>query len=203
MKSLWYLVQDKSRRPLGMDSGEFRKRGREMVDYIADYMETISLRRVTPSIEPGYLRNYLPHDPPKKGEEWETIMKDVDRFIMPGVCICFLYSLPSMFFKDLIMELFFKLRTEWQISLLSVSLSLSLSLRHHVRVTNVVHILLRSIMIGLHFGGVIFNVRYISVRRWHIGNTQDFTHIFQLVIPILPYLETCCRTPLAALASLG
>ncbi|KAG1653018.1 Tyrosine decarboxylase [Nymphon striatum] len=48
-------------------------------------METISLRRVTPSIEPGYLRNYLPHDPPKKGEEWDSIMKDVDRFIMPGV----------------------------------------------------------------------------------------------------------------------
>ncbi|KAG1657179.1 Multidrug resistance protein 1 [Nymphon striatum] len=79
------LGQNKSRRPLGMDSTEFRKRGREMVDYIADYMETISLRRVTPSIEPGYLRNYLPHDPPKKGEEWDSIMKDVDRFIMPGV----------------------------------------------------------------------------------------------------------------------
>ena len=38
-------------------SQEFRKRGKEMVDYIADYMESIHERRVTPSeIEPGYLR---------------------------------------------------------------------------------------------------------------------------------------------------
>ena len=36
-----------------MDHAEFRKRGRQMVDYIADYMESLHLRRVTPDIEPG------------------------------------------------------------------------------------------------------------------------------------------------------
>ena len=39
-----------------MDGPEFRQRGREMVDYIVDYMENISDRRVTPNIEPGYLQ---------------------------------------------------------------------------------------------------------------------------------------------------
>ena len=40
----------------GMDGLEFRKRGREMVDYIVDYLDNIDARRVTPNIEPGYLQ---------------------------------------------------------------------------------------------------------------------------------------------------
>ncbi|KAG8196572.1 hypothetical protein JTE90_003585 [Oedothorax gibbosus] len=68
-----------------MDTAEFRKRGREMVDYIADYLETISQRRVTPNVEPGYLRNLIPSAAPKKAEDWDDIMKDVERYIMPGV----------------------------------------------------------------------------------------------------------------------
>jgi hypothetical protein len=39
-----------------MDGLEFRKRGREMVDYMVDYLENIDARRVTPNIEPGYLK---------------------------------------------------------------------------------------------------------------------------------------------------
>ncbi len=39
-----------------MDGLEFRKRGREMVDYMVDYLENIDARRVTPNIEPGYLQ---------------------------------------------------------------------------------------------------------------------------------------------------
>lgn len=56
-----------------------------MVDYIADYMETINLRRVTPDVEPGYLRDLLPKKAPKKGEEFDEIMHDVDKAIMPGI----------------------------------------------------------------------------------------------------------------------
>ena len=68
-----------------MDAVEFRKRGKEMVDYIANYMETIHMRRVTPEVQPGYLRQMLPSRAPKKGDEWDEIMKDVDKAIMPGV----------------------------------------------------------------------------------------------------------------------
>ncbi|CAG5128302.1 unnamed protein product [Candidula unifasciata] len=68
-----------------MNADEFRKRGREMVDYIADYMTEIRTRRVTPEVEPGYLRNLLPSSAPKKGEGWEFIMEDVDKAIMPGI----------------------------------------------------------------------------------------------------------------------
>ncbi|PSN56849.1 Tyrosine decarboxylase [Blattella germanica] len=68
-----------------MDTEEFRTRGKEMVDYICDYMDGLSSRRVTPSVEPGYLRNMLPKEAPKHPEDWDTIMSDVDRKIMPGV----------------------------------------------------------------------------------------------------------------------
>ncbi|XP_076451303.1 aromatic-L-amino-acid decarboxylase-like [Babylonia areolata] len=68
-----------------MDAAEFRKRGKEMVDYLATYMETLNTRRVTPEVEPGYLRSLLPDDPPKTAEDFDNIMKDVERAIMPGI----------------------------------------------------------------------------------------------------------------------
>lgn len=68
-----------------MDSTEFRQRGKEMVDYIANYLDTIEERRVTPAIEPGYLRGLMPSEAPQKPEQWDDIMKDVEDKIMPGV----------------------------------------------------------------------------------------------------------------------
>ncbi|XP_077510425.1 aromatic-L-amino-acid decarboxylase-like [Amblyomma americanum] len=69
----------------GMDSVEFRQRGQEMVEYIARYMETIAERRVTPQCEPGYLKEMLPDRAPDQPENWDSIMADVERYIMPGV----------------------------------------------------------------------------------------------------------------------
>jgi len=68
-----------------MDAAEFRRRGREMVDYVADYLETISCRRVLPEVKPGYLSLLLPDQAPIKPESWTSIMDDVNRTIMPGV----------------------------------------------------------------------------------------------------------------------
>ena len=70
-----------------MDAAEFRRRGREMVDYVADYLETISCRRVLPEVKPGYLSDLLPHRAPVKPESWTSIMDDVSHAIMPGVRI--------------------------------------------------------------------------------------------------------------------
>jgi aromatic-L-amino-acid decarboxylase len=68
-----------------MDVNEFRIRGKEMVDYICSYMETLDSRRVTPSVEPGYLRDLLPTQAPQDPEDWDAIMADVENKIMPGV----------------------------------------------------------------------------------------------------------------------
>ncbi|XP_063359548.1 tyrosine decarboxylase [Cydia amplana] len=68
-----------------MDTEEFRVRGKEMVDYICTYMTTLRKRRVTPSVEPGYLRAALPAEAPQHPEDWDTVMDDVEKKIMPGV----------------------------------------------------------------------------------------------------------------------
>ncbi|XP_066210254.1 aromatic-L-amino-acid decarboxylase isoform X1 [Saccopteryx leptura] len=68
-----------------MDANEFRRRGREMVDYIADYMEGIEGRQVYPDVEPGYLRPLLPSCAPWEPDTYEDIMSDVEKIIMPGV----------------------------------------------------------------------------------------------------------------------
>ncbi|KAF6209685.1 hypothetical protein GE061_015434 [Apolygus lucorum] len=68
-----------------MDREEFRCRGKEMVDYICEYLGNLPSRRVTPSIEPGYLRPLLPKEAPQNPENWDVIMDDVEKYIMPGV----------------------------------------------------------------------------------------------------------------------
>ncbi len=59
--------------------------GKEMVDYIADYLENVRERRVFPDVRPGYMRPLVNPDPPQEGEAWQDIFADVERVIMPGV----------------------------------------------------------------------------------------------------------------------
>ncbi|OWF55509.1 histidine decarboxylase-like [Mizuhopecten yessoensis] len=68
-----------------MDFEEYRKRGKDMVDYIADYLKTIRTRRVFPDVQPGYMRNLVPETAPTEGEPWHDIFRDIERVIMPGV----------------------------------------------------------------------------------------------------------------------
>ncbi|KAK6010093.1 hypothetical protein OSTOST_24914 [Ostertagia ostertagi] len=68
----------------GMSRQDFRRYGKETVDYIADYMKTIQKRRVVPAIEPGYLKNLIPSEAPSRGEPWEKVMDDFEKLIMPG-----------------------------------------------------------------------------------------------------------------------
>eukprot|EP00099_Drosophila_melanogaster_P008159 NP_001260855.1 histidine decarboxylase, isoform B [Drosophila melanogaster] len=68
-----------------MDFKEYRQRGKEMVDYIADYLENIRERRVFPDVSPGYMRQLLPESAPIEGEPWPKIFSDVERIVMPGI----------------------------------------------------------------------------------------------------------------------
>lgn len=68
-----------------MDNDQFKRRGKEMIDYICSYLDTLGERRVTPDVEPGYLRKLLPERAPENPETWEDIMQDVEDKIMPGV----------------------------------------------------------------------------------------------------------------------
>uniref|UniRef100_UPI00026E0F6F Histidine decarboxylase n=1 Tax=Homo sapiens TaxID=9606 RepID=UPI00026E0F6F len=72
--------------PLGsMEPEEYRERGREMVDYICQYLSTVRERRVTPDVQPGYLRAQLPESAPEDPDSWDSIFGDIERIIMPGV----------------------------------------------------------------------------------------------------------------------
>lgn len=68
-----------------MDANEFRIRGKETIDFIADYLENIKERRVTPEVEPGFLSDILPNEAPQQGELWPEIFQDFESKIMPGI----------------------------------------------------------------------------------------------------------------------
>uniref|UniRef100_A0A1I8HAE9 Aromatic-L-amino-acid decarboxylase n=1 Tax=Macrostomum lignano TaxID=282301 RepID=A0A1I8HAE9_9PLAT len=69
----------------GMDTATFRRVGKQMVDYVADYLENIGDRPVLPNVQPGYLRDLLPGAAPERPEDFEKVMEDVESKIMPGI----------------------------------------------------------------------------------------------------------------------
>ncbi|KAI1729633.1 pyridoxal-dependent decarboxylase conserved domain-containing protein [Ditylenchus destructor] len=78
-------IRERFSREHGMSSTEFRQRGAQMVDYIADYVDTVHNRRVVPSIEPGYLKELIPPTPPQDSEDFEKVLSDFESYIMPGI----------------------------------------------------------------------------------------------------------------------
>nr|XP_018917349.1 PREDICTED: aromatic-L-amino-acid decarboxylase isoform X2 [Bemisia tabaci] len=68
-----------------METNELRKYGRATLDYLADYLENIKDRRVTPVVSPGWLKHQIPSEAPLEPESFDDILKDVEEKIMPGV----------------------------------------------------------------------------------------------------------------------
>ena len=68
-----------------MTPDEFRRRGRELVDWIADYYERIESLDVLPDVQPGDIVNRLPDAPPEDGEDFDDVLADIDRVILPGI----------------------------------------------------------------------------------------------------------------------
>ncbi|XP_031424503.1 histidine decarboxylase [Clupea harengus] len=59
--------------------------GKELVDYITEYLTKIRERRVIPEVQPGYMRALLPENAPLEAESWDSIFQDVEKIIMPGM----------------------------------------------------------------------------------------------------------------------
>jgi aromatic-L-amino-acid decarboxylase len=64
---------------------EFRRRGKEMVDWIADYYARVEKLPVLSQAKPGALRAALPAHAPERGESFDAMMADVERLILPGI----------------------------------------------------------------------------------------------------------------------
>jgi len=67
-----------------MDAASFRATAHEVVDLMADYLETIETRSVLPTIEPGTLRPLFPASPPESPEPVEAILADYRRLVEPN-----------------------------------------------------------------------------------------------------------------------
>jgi len=68
-----------------MSPDDFRRYGKAVIDWIADYYEKIESLPVLSKVKPGEIRNSLPPAPPQHGEPFEEILNDVNDLIMPGI----------------------------------------------------------------------------------------------------------------------
>jgi aromatic-L-amino-acid decarboxylase len=68
-----------------MTSEEFRRYGRAVIDWIADYYERVETLPVLSQVQPGEIRASLPAEPPLQGEAFDDILRDVERLILPGI----------------------------------------------------------------------------------------------------------------------
>ena len=68
-----------------MPSEEFRRYGYEVVDWIANYFEHIDELPVLSQVQPDWLKDNLPASAPETGEDFGTILGDVDKLILPAV----------------------------------------------------------------------------------------------------------------------
>lgn len=80
-----------------MTPDEFRRAGHELVDFIADYLDTtgttggpggtlsVADRPVQSTVSPGEVRAALPEHPPTDTESWGAVLADVERIIVPGI----------------------------------------------------------------------------------------------------------------------
>lgn len=68
-----------------MNIEEFQNYGKELIEFICKYIRTLEEKRVTASVEPGYLRQLVPNEAPMEPESFNDIMKDFTYKIMPGV----------------------------------------------------------------------------------------------------------------------
>ena len=68
-----------------MTPEQFRQYGRDMVDWIAKYYEDIEALPVLSQVKPGEIRQKLPGAAPHEAEDFATILRDIDKVILPGV----------------------------------------------------------------------------------------------------------------------
>lgn len=68
-----------------MTPDEFRRFGHAVVDMIADYRAHVAERPVMAPVEPGGVKARLPLAPPDGPESMETILRDLNEVIVPGL----------------------------------------------------------------------------------------------------------------------
>jgi aromatic-L-amino-acid decarboxylase len=68
-----------------MTPEEFRRHGHRVVDWIADYQTRIASFPVLARVAPGEVRGRLPAEPPQEPEPFESVLRDLEQTILPGI----------------------------------------------------------------------------------------------------------------------
>lgn len=70
-----------------MTPEDFRRRGHQLIDWLADYQEGLATRPVMAKTRPGEIRDAIPHAPPDEPENFDAVIADLDRLILPGLSL--------------------------------------------------------------------------------------------------------------------
>ncbi len=68
-----------------MPKEEFRKAGYQLIDWIADYLNSIEKYPVMSQIKPGDISKQIPVAPPVNGEKIEKVLSDIDKVLIDGI----------------------------------------------------------------------------------------------------------------------
>jgi len=79
------MPNEKPDRSFHMTPDQFRRHGHAVVDWIADYYSRIESFPVLSRVQPGQVRSSLPPSPPARGGQFDAILADVEKLILPGI----------------------------------------------------------------------------------------------------------------------
>src|SRR5258708_29419487 len=68
-----------------MDSETFRRHAHALVDWLATYRDGVERYPVRAQVGPGEIASRLPLSPPREGEPIESLFRDFERDLLPGV----------------------------------------------------------------------------------------------------------------------
>lgn len=69
----------------GLDSDEFRRYGKQLIDWIADYWDETRNLTIQAEVEPGDIRSRLPSQAPEHSEDFDRLIADLDTIVKPGL----------------------------------------------------------------------------------------------------------------------
>ena len=70
---------------LDSSSADFRKAGRQLIDWIADYLDNIDGYDVLSRVQPGAIEQQFPAAPSRQGRDYDALIADFQSKILPGI----------------------------------------------------------------------------------------------------------------------
>ena len=70
---------------LHWDPEKVRENAYKAVDWVVDYLKKVETKKVYSDVEPGSIFDQLPASPPESGEDFDSILADLDQIVLPGL----------------------------------------------------------------------------------------------------------------------